>query len=158
MSGVVDVVCPKFCRWWKTGKHSCRSSVISMRSYPPQHPRSSNPLNPSPPSFFFFPLHPPTLSLSFPLLFIFFPRFLCCPFPFLFFSFFPDPPLFNFFLFPFPFFSKLFLLFFLVCVCVYLRVKVRAYLVIPCVSANGSIKHIKLNIRYVFYKKINKMK
>ena len=36
----------------KNWKYSCRSSVISMRSYPPQYPRSSTPLNPSPPSFF----------------------------------------------------------------------------------------------------------
>ena len=52
-----------------------------------------------------------------------------------------------------------FLLFFLgVCACVYLRMYVRAYLAIPCVSANDNVKHIKSNIRYVFYKKINKMK
>jgi len=43
-------------------------------------------------------------------------------------------------------------------VCVYLHMYVLAYLAIPCVSANGNVKHIKTNIRYVFYKKINKMK
>jgi len=40
--------CLSFCRWWKTEKHSCRSSVISMRSCPPQYPRSSTPLKPIP--------------------------------------------------------------------------------------------------------------
>jgi len=45
-----------------------------------------------------------------------------------------------------------------VCVCVYLRTYVRAYLAIPCVSANDNVKHIRSNIRYVFYKKIIKMK
>jgi len=45
--------CVSFCRWWKTEKHSCRSNVISMRSYPLQYPRSSNPLNPPPPLFLF---------------------------------------------------------------------------------------------------------
>jgi len=51
-----------------------------------------------------------------------------------------------------------FYFFFLVCVCVYLRVYVCAYLAIPHVSANDNVKHIKSNIRYTFYKKINKMK
>jgi len=32
---------------------------------------------------------------------------------------------------------------------------VRAYLAIPCVSANDNVKHIKSNIGYVFDKKIN---
>jgi len=45
-----------------------------------------------------------------------------------------------------------------VCVDVYLRVYVRAYMAIPCVSANDNAKHIKSNIRYVFSKKINKIK
>jgi len=45
-----------------------------------------------------------------------------------------------------------------VCVCVYLRMYVRAYLAIPCVSANDNVKHMKSNIRYVFDKKINTMK
>jgi len=45
-----------------------------------------------------------------------------------------------------------------VCVCVYLRVYVRAYLAIPCVSANDNVKHVQSNIKYVFYKKINKMR
>jgi len=40
-----------------------------------------------------------------------------------------------------------------VCVRVYLRIYVRAYLKIPCMSANDNVKHIKSNIRYVFYKK-----
>jgi len=35
---------------------------------------------------------------------------------------------------------------------------VRAYLEILWVSANDNVKHIKSNIRYVFYKKMNKMK
>jgi len=35
---------------------------------------------------------------------------------------------------------------------------VRAYLAISCVSANDDVKHIKSNIRYVLYKKIDKMK
>ena len=35
---------------------------------------------------------------------------------------------------------------------------VRAYLAIPCVSANDNIKHVKLNIKYVFYNRINKLK
>jgi len=34
----------------------------------------------------------------------------------------------------------------------------RAYLVTPCVLANDNVKHIKLNIRCVFDKKINRMK
>ena len=48
-----------------------------------------------------------------------------------------------------------------VCVCVCLcdlRMYVLAYLAISCVSANDNVKHIKSNIRYAFYKKINKMK
>jgi len=32
---------------------------------------------------------------------------------------------------------------------------VRAYLAIPFVSANDNVKHIKSNIRYALYKKIN---
>jgi len=43
-----------------------------------------------------------------------------------------------------------------VCVCVYLCMYVRAYLAIPCVPANGNIKHTKSNIRYD--NKTNKMK
>jgi len=43
-------------------------------------------------------------------------------------------------------------------VCVYLCIYVRVSLAIPCVSANDNVKHIKSNIRYVIYKKINKMK
>jgi len=34
-----------------------------------------------------------------------------------------------------------------VCVCVYLRMYVRAYLAIPCVSANDNVKHIKSNFK-----------
>jgi len=45
-----------------------------------------------------------------------------------------------------------------VCMCVYLRMYVRAYLAIPCVSPNVNVEHIKSNIRFVFYKKIDKMK
>ena len=44
-----------------------------------------------------------------------------------------------------------------VCMCVR-RMYVRAYLAIPCVLANDNGKHLKSNIRYVFYKKINKIK
>jgi len=47
MSGVVCVVCP-FADVEKLKKHSCRSSDISMRSCPPQYPRSSIPLSPFP--------------------------------------------------------------------------------------------------------------
>jgi len=39
-------------------------------------------------------------------------------------------------------------------VCVYLCMYVRAYLAIPCVSANDNVKHTKSNIRYE--NKINK--
>jgi len=45
-----------------------------------------------------------------------------------------------------------------VCVCVCLRMYVRAYLAIPCVSANANVQRIKSNARYVFDKKINEMK
>jgi len=91
-------------------------------------------------------------------------------FSFLFFS--PYPPL--------PFFSCLFCFLtpstFFVCVCVsvcifvrkcvriwqssylYLRMYVRAYLAIPCVSANDNVENIQSNIRYVSHKKINNMK
>ena len=145
MSVVVCVFC-LFCRWWKTEKHSCRSSVISMRSYPPQYPRSSKPLN-QPPSLFLFYPPPPFLSFSS----FCFPLFLGSFF-FSFLSFFPDPPL-LFFL--FLSFFRTFATFFVccVCVCVYLRMYVHAYLAIPCVSAKDNVKHIKSNIRYSFYKK-----
>ena len=48
---------------------------------------------------------------------------------------------------------KFFFFFFCVfCLCVrvrvYLRMYVRAYLAIPCVSANDNVKHTKSNIRY----------
>ena len=49
----------------KNWKHSCRSSMISMRSYPPQYSRSSTPLDPSPSLFLFFlVLPPPFLAFS----------------------------------------------------------------------------------------------
>jgi len=53
-------------------------------------------------------------------------------------------------------FIYLFLCFLFLCVrvCVYLRMYVRAYLAIPCVSANDNVKHTKSNIRYD--NKINK--
>ena len=96
------------CNWFldpvsvrQTEKHSCRSSVIGMRSYPPQYPRSSAPLNPSSPSFFspfFFSPH---------TFFHFSPSFL---------------PSFAIFLFCHC--SQLFFLF----VCVRLRIYVHAYL------------------------------
>jgi len=50
------------------------------------------------------------------------------------------------------FFSSV--LFLCVRVCVYLCMYVRAYLAIPCVSANDKVKHTKSNIRYD--NKINK--
>jgi len=40
--------CLSFCGWCKTEKDSRWSSVISMRSCPPQYPPSSTPLNPFP--------------------------------------------------------------------------------------------------------------
>jgi len=56
------------------------------------------------------------------------------------------------------FFFLLFFCFFFVCVhlCVCLRMYVRAYLALPCVSANDNVKHTKSNIRYD--NRINKMK
>jgi len=69
VSGVVWVVCP-FCRWWKKWQHSSWSSVIGIRSYQPQYPRCSTPLNPQPPPSFPFP--PPFfLSSHSPFLFLF---------------------------------------------------------------------------------------
>ena len=130
-----------------------------MRSCPPQYPRSSTPLNPSPSHFlcspfFFLPLFSSHFAPSFP-------PFSFCPFSFS--SFFPDLPSFGFFLDSPNFFSFFFLIFLLylfaffacVRVCVS-RMYVRAYLAIPCVSANDTIKHTKSNIRYD--NKINKMK
>jgi len=75
--------CLSFARWCKTEKHSCRSSVLSMRSYIPQYPRSSIPLNPTPPSFC-FPTHP---FLSFQVPPFFPPLFLIGFFFFYFFLF-----------------------------------------------------------------------
>ena len=66
----------------KTEKHSCRSSVISMRSYPSLYPCASTPLNPFfLPLFSLFPLFFPSLrsfflSSSYPPLFH--PYFLFC--------------------------------------------------------------------------------
>ena len=128
-----------------------------MRSYPPQYPRSSIPLNPSPSLFYFFP------SPSFSLIFLFsFAPFLFVLLLFVL-SFFPDLPSFFFVLSTFSSFSffLLFLLFFVcvhVRVCVYLRMYVRAYLAIPCVSANDSVRHTKPKFTKVFDKKINNMK
>jgi len=126
-----------------TEKHSCRSSIISMRSYVPQYPRSSTPLNPSPSPFLFSFFSLPPFSLIF-LLFLLLFFFLSFGFSFL--SFFPDPHLFFFSF--FPFFPYSFYFCVCVCVCVYLRMYVRAYLAILCVSANDNVKHIKSNIRY----------
>ena len=51
-----------------------------------------------------------------------------------------------------------FLCFWFLCVrmCVFLRVYVRAYLAVPCVSANDDVMNTKSNIRYD--NKINKMR
>ena len=85
--------CLSFCRWWKTEKHSCRSIVICISSYPPQYPHSSTPGNHPPPSFFLSFSSP-----SFSLIFLFFPPFyftlFFLSFHFSFLSSFPDPPLF----------------------------------------------------------------
>jgi len=109
--------CLSFCRWWKTGKHSCQSSVINMRSYPPQYPCSSNPLNPSPSLFLFFPFAPPS---TFPFFFLFFSFLLVflLSFFFYFLSFFPDPPLLSglFPFFPFPICFETLSTFFSICV------------------------------------------
>ena len=50
-----------------------------------------------------------------------------------------------------------FFVFFVLCVRVrvYLRMYVRAYLEIPCVSANDNVKHLKSNVRYLRDKKMN---
>jgi len=92
----------------KNWKHSCRSSVISMRSYPPQYPRPSIPLTHPTPSFF------PFFCFFFSPFSFFF--LLCFPFSFSLFSpsFLPLPPFFPFF-----FFSLLlFPLVFFPCFCV----------------------------------------
>ena len=127
-----------------------------MRSYPPQYPRSSNPLNPSSSLILFFLCPPHPLFLSFALFFLFFSSLSFCCFHFLFFLSSQTLP--SFFT-PFPpFWYSFYFFLLLVCVCVYLRMYVRAYLAIPYMSANDNDKHIKSNIRYVFYKKTNKMK
>jgi len=109
----------------------------------------------TPSSFIFSPFAPPPTC---PLVFLFFlPRFLFGPFPFLFFLSSLTPPSY-FFLSSVPCFWTLSTFFCLMCVCVYLRMYVLAYLAIQCASANDNAKHIKSNIRYVFYKKTNKMK
>ena len=126
----------------ENSKHSCPSSFISLISFPPQFPHPSTPLKHiSPPSFF-----PPLFPSFLPPTFIF-SRLL---FSFLL----PYPPSFLvFFSFFFPSF-----MFFVFCACKYFRIYVRAYLATPCVSANDNVKHVKLNIRYVFDKKIDKIK
>ena len=98
--------CLSFCRWWKTGKHSCQSSVINMRSYPPQYPCSSNPLNPSPSLFLFFPFAPPS---TFPFFFLFFSFLLVFLLSFFFYFFLSSLTLPSFLVF-FPFFLSLFVL------------------------------------------------
>ena len=119
VNGVVCVVCP-FAgdeKW----KPSCRCSIITMRSYPPQYPHSFNTLNPSSSLFPPPPVSPPPYFLSFssslfPPLFLFVNLLV--------FSFFlpRDHPSFSF-SFPFPsYFSYFFVCEYLcVCVCVYLR-------------------------------------
>ena len=126
-----------------------------MRSCPPQYPRSSTPLNPAPTLFLFF------LSFFSLPLFRSFSSFLSPLFfsSFLFLSFFPDPPSFFIFILVFPtfFFSSFYFFFVCVCACVCVsRMYVRAYLAIPCVSADDNVKHTKSNIRYD--NKINKIK
>ena len=114
MSGVVCVVCP-FAD--ETEKHSCRSSVMSMRSCPPQYPRSSTILNPNPlPLSFFF--HSFFFSTPFSVIFL-----LLFPHSLFVFSFFPSfflsyPPSFFLIFSTFsPFFPLIFLLLLCVCVC-----------------------------------------
>ena len=110
----------------------------------------------APPSFFFFPLPPPTFSL-FSLFFFLFPSFSFCPFPCLFFLSSLTPPSFSPPLFLSLFF-ELFLLFFgCVCACIFVCMCVRIWQ-FQCVSGNDNVKHIKSKIRYVFYKKITKIK
>jgi len=116
----------------KNLKHSCWSSVISMRSYPPQQPLVLFWTH-LPPSFvFFFFLSPPhpllSFSCFFPSLFFFLTFFFC------FYSFFPDPPLTQFF-FPFlfpplPFHVLILNLCVYVCACVF-------WYVCACVFGNS---------------------
>ena len=144
----------------KTEKLSCRSSVISMRSCPPQYT-------------LLYPRKPISLALFFLFFVLFFsfppflsfssfipPRFLSSCLFFSCFLSFLTPLFFGFSYFFFPFFSclpTLFFFFFCVCACVCVsRVYVHAYLAIACVSADDNVKHIKSNIRYD--NKINKMK
>jgi len=108
MSGVVCVVCP-FADDEKLKNIHVDLAFISMRSCPPQYPRSSIPLTPSPSLFLCFSFFSfPPFSLIFLLLF--------APFLFVFslflLSLFPDPPLF----FVFGSFYFLFLFLFLVSV------------------------------------------
>ena len=102
-----------------------------MRSYPPQYQRSSTPLNLSP-SLFPFLFCPPSHFCSLFRLFSLFFLVLLLSFSFSF--LFPslNHPSFVFS----PFFLTLSADFFLVGVCVYLRVYVHAYSAILCVSAN----------------------
>jgi len=106
--------CLSCCRWWKTEKYSCRSSVISMRSYPPLYPRSSTPLNPSPSLFLFSFFSSPPFSL-FPSFFV--PSFSFYPFSFLYFFLDWPHPLFFFLAIFFPT-----VFYFLFCVCVWLNI------------------------------------
>ena len=115
MSGVVCVVCA----FVDDEKHSCRSSVISMRSCPPQYPRSSTSLNSSPSLFLFFLsfFFSPPFSRIFPFFSLFVLSFFLL-------SFFPDPTFFFVwvFLLSFSFFSYLSTFFFFcvcACLCVY---------------------------------------
>jgi len=107
MSGIVCVVCP-FADVEKLKKYSCRSSVISMRSYPPQYPRSSTPLSPFPSLFLFF--SSPPLFLWF---FSFFSFLFLSSFSFFSFFFLSWSPLLVFGV-----FLLFFLLLFFWCVCV----------------------------------------
>jgi len=129
VSGVVCFVCPFSGPFSgdENPKNSRRSSIIGIRSYPPQYPRSSK--SPKPPPV--FPPPPPVFLFSFSLFIL---SSLTLP---LFVSSF--------------FFSPYFFVLFFLCVtvCVYLRMCVRAYLDLPCVSASDNVNHIKLNIRYV---------
>jgi len=117
-----------------------------MRSCPPQYPRSSTSINPFPSLFllllflYFLPSFFSPFSPSFPPLSF-------CPF---FVSYFilSRPSLFvlGFLLF-FADLSTFFIVCVRACVCVSLTY-VRAYLAIPCVSADDNVKHTKSNIRY----------
>jgi len=114
VSGVVCIVCP-FTDDEKLKKYSCRSGVISMRFYPPQYPRSSNPLNPTLSLLVSFFCPPPHFSSLFPLFFLF-PLIFFLSFAFPFLSSFSDPLLYFFFPCPPPLFLNSFYFCFGVCV------------------------------------------